>query len=98
LANLTSHTFLLQAAARDDAARPACKVQRVHQFRVTIHNHVRVVRDYDDLSISLMKPQLPNNKVVDEVIVQVVFWLIQDERFRAECKEECQHCRRSLTL
>jgi len=53
--------------------------QSDNQLGVTEDGHVCVVRADDDLSLSFQFAQTQHNSVVDETIVQIILWLINDQ-------------------
>lgn len=52
--------------------------QRDDQLGITENSDVGVVRDDDDLPVLLDAPQRPNNRLVDELAIEIVFRLIDD--------------------
>ena len=54
-----------------------------HLLGVTVDHDVRVVRDHDDLPPALVVTDLPNDEVVDHMVVKIVFRLIEYDGFIA---------------
>ena len=55
------------------------------------------MRHHDDLPPELVLPDLPDDQIVDQVVVQVVFRLIQYQRLLTVGEQEGQHRRRPLS-
>jgi hypothetical protein len=62
--------------------------ERDYQFRIAQHRNVSVVATSDDLSRALELPELLNDAVVDETVVEVVFRLVDDQRRGRSTKEK----------
>ena len=58
------------------------RLEHVHgqnHFGIAVDDDVWVVSGNNNLTIPFAVPNLLNDQVVDEVVIQVVFWLIQDD-------------------
>ena len=69
----------------------------MHHLGVAIYDQVRVVGNDDDLPFELLLPDLTDDQVVDELVVQVSLRLIEHQRLLAVGKEEGKHGSRPLT-
>ena len=69
-------------------ALPLPEIHHLYQLGVAIDYHIRVVRDHNQLSAQLVLPDLPNNQFINQMVVQVVFWLIQYQWLIAKSQQK----------
>src|SRR5690606_24408726 len=98
LADFLPHRLLLQCATLADTALAAGERHHVHQLRIPIDHHIRVVGNDDELAPQLVLANLAHDQVVDQVIVQVVLGLIEDDRFFAKGQQKSEQRCRALAL
>ena len=72
-------------------------IHRDHHFCVPVDHDVRIVRRHDDLAALLAGPNLLHHEVVDQMVVEVVLWLIEHYRLIAMTQEKRQNRSRLLT-
>lgn len=68
----------------------------MNEFGVTINNNGGIVRHNHHLSSNLTFPNLPDDQVVNKLVVEISLWLIENEWLISVCEEERQHGRGSL--
>ncbi|MNR54118.1 hypothetical protein D3C85_1742500 [compost metagenome] len=55
------------------------EVQHVNQLGITVDNDVRIMGHDDELTAQLIRANLLNHQAVDQMVVQVVFGLVEHE-------------------
>src|SRR5262245_43570512 len=78
-AHLLAHPAFLQRALVHDPTLPGAKIQGTQHLRIAIDHDVWVVGDDDNLAPEFVSADLPDDQVVDQVIVKVVLRLVEDE-------------------
>lgn len=80
VASLSAGQRVVDGPPRRDHAGITIHLQHDDLFRVSQDRDVRVVRDDYDLPALFCSPQDWDERAVDKLTVEVVFWLVDDER------------------
>jgi len=86
----------LESTLSHDSGLPRPHIQGDDIFRITIHDDVGVVRDHQNLPFLFDLSQLRHDQVIDQVVVEIVFWLIKHERLISIRKDKGQERGRFL--
>ena len=79
-----SQFVLLESTALLYVTLPAPELHHMHQFGIAINNDVWIVGDNNKLATQLIFANLPHDQVVDKVVVEIVFRLVENNGFLTE--------------
>ena len=66
------------------------RFQGQNQLRIAVDNDIGIMCHHDHLSLLLDLLELGDNQIVDKVVVQIIFGLVQNQRLLAVGKQEGQ--------
>jgi hypothetical protein len=83
VANRVANRPFLETTLCLDLRLPASSGQSHNELGITVHDNIGVMGNYEHLPTLFDRAELFDNQIVDQVIVEVVFRLIQDDRLLA---------------
>jgi hypothetical protein len=83
VANRVANLPFLETPLGLDLRLPASNGQSHNEFGITVHDNIGIMGNYEHLPTLFDRAELFDNQVIDQVIVEVVFGLIQDDRLLA---------------
>src|SRR5690606_7018336 len=83
-AHFSAQLALLQRAALLHAALPASELHDMDQLSIAVDHDIRVVSHNEELAAELIFTNLPDDQVIDQMVVKIVLGLIQHNRLFAE--------------
>ena len=89
--DLVPNRLFLKGAGLLDDTLPFIEGEGVNHLRITVDDNIGVVGHHDDLAPKLVLPDLSNDQVVDQMVVQVVLWLVEDQGILSMRQQEDQH-------
>lgn len=81
-AGLVADALVLKASRLNSPALTISEVHGDDQLRIPVHGDVGSVSGNDHLPSALAGANLPDDQVVDQLIVEIILGLVKNQRFR----------------
>ena len=89
-AYLIAQFGLLESTALLHDTLTALELHHMHQFGIAIYNHVGVMGDNNELTTQFVFADLSHDQVVYQVVVEVVFRLVENNGLLTESQQKRQ--------